>query len=183
MARVIAASPRVLHAPAVTHRAGAAGFAAGATVGALRGDAAEAMVLGLLFAVLAAATLVDLRERRIPNALTYPGLVVAAAVGFAGGAALDMLGGFALAGGAMAAAWALGRGALGMGDVKLSALAGTALGLQGTPLFLVLGTLAGGAVALVVLVLRRDRRATLPYGPALALGAVLAAVLEGSTVT
>lgn len=70
-----------------------------------------------------------------------------------------------------------------MGDVKLSAFAGAALGIQGVPLFLVAGTLAGALAGAGLLLAGRGRDATLPYGPALAVGAVLAAVVEGVTVS
>jgi leader peptidase (prepilin peptidase)/N-methyltransferase len=58
-----------------------------------------------------------------------------------------------------------------MGDVKLAVLLGVALG-AGVTTALVLGFLAAAPAALVVLA-RRGRRATLPYGPFLALGAAV----------
>ena len=70
-----------------------------------------------------------------------------------------------------------GRG-LGLGDVKLGAVLGFALGFLGWPALVagvVLPHLINGPAALVLLLARRARRRTpLPFGPALLVGALLA---------
>ena len=71
-----------------------------------------------------------------------------------------------------------------MGDVKLAALIGLVLGAMGLRLVAVaamLGILAGGVGAIVALAMGRDRKATIPFGPYLALGASLA-VFTGPAV-
>jgi leader peptidase (prepilin peptidase) / N-methyltransferase len=157
----------------------AAGASVGLALGIARGDAGSAISLALFIAVLAVMSAIDVRERRIPNALTYPGVVIALGVAAASGAGIDAVGGMLIAGGAMGFFWLVGRGALGLGDVKLSAFAGAALGMQGAVTFLVVGALVGAGAALVVLAMTRNRRATLPYGPWLAIGATIAAVAHG----
>ena len=80
---------------------------------------------------------------------------------------------------------ALGRGALGMGDVKLSALLGLCCGYRGVEIALravVAGFLIGGVVGLVLILARRAHRSTpIPFAPALVAGAWLA--LFGASVT
>jgi leader peptidase (prepilin peptidase)/N-methyltransferase len=71
---------------------------------------------------------------------------------------------------------------LGFGDVKLAAVLGLPLGWLGWPtvlLGLVLPHLINGSVALVLLLAgRAGRRSVLPLGPALLVGALLAALLH-----
>jgi leader peptidase (prepilin peptidase) / N-methyltransferase len=66
------------------------------------------------------------------------------------------------------------RGGLGMGDVKLAGMLGFVLGWAVLPALLV-GTVAGGIAAFVLLAGgSRTRRATLAYGPYLAIGGMIA---------
>lgn len=138
---------------------------------------------GLTAVLLGLATTTDLRSRRIPNRLTIP----AAAFGLALQAGLGGWPGLQQA----AFGWALGfallaipclLGWIGGGDVKLLAAVGAT---QGPALALsagLYGMLLGGLLALLTasrarLRLAGDRatgRLTLPYGPALALGTLVA---------
>ena len=71
---------------------------------------------------------------------------------------------------------------LGFGDVKLGLLLGLYLGAVSLGLVLwglLLGSLVGVVAALPVAVRTRDRRAGIPFGPALAAGTVLALILAG----
>jgi len=66
----------------------------------------------------------------------------------------------------------LGRGALGAGDVKLAIAIGAVLGLPAAIWGLVLGILAGGLGAILLLVTRSaTRKDKMAYGPYLAAGA------------
>jgi leader peptidase (prepilin peptidase) / N-methyltransferase len=70
----------------------------------------------------------------------------------------------------------LGRGAMGAGDVKLAAFIGVVVGFPSVITALLFGILAGGVVALVLVVLRfGTRRTYIPYGPFLLSGGVLMA--------
>ncbi len=69
---------------------------------------------------------------------------------------------------------AIGRGAMGMGDVKLAGWIGFVLGYPQVFSALLLGIIAGGVAALVLLLLRRiSSKQSLAYAPYLALGAWL----------
>lgn len=134
--------------------------------------------------VTAALVITDLEHQLIPNRILYPGTGVTAAL-LAAGAFVDQtpdrLGSAAL--GAvlcllgMGALAALARGAMGMGDVKLSALLGLLCGYQTTVTALralLIGFLIGGAAALLLLMTRRATRHTqIPFGPALVVAAWL----------
>lgn len=140
------------------------------------------LLFGWLLLVLA---VIDLRTRRIPNRLTYP-LTPALLVLLLVGAVLDGVPGAAVRavlGGLLAFALLLvlalisPRG-MGMGDVKLAGFIGLGLGYLGWGhiwLALFVGFLGGGVIAGLLLLLRlRTRKDVIPFGPWLALGALVA---------
>jgi leader peptidase (prepilin peptidase)/N-methyltransferase len=127
-----------------------------------------------------ALSFIDVRTRRLPNRIVLPAAaaVLAAHVAIAPDRALEWvvaaLGAFGLL---LVAALAY-PGGLGMGDVKLALLLGAALGWA-VGAALVIGFAAAGLVG--VLMIARSgwsaRRAALPLGPFLALGALAALLL------
>ncbi|MFI1199255.1 prepilin peptidase [Streptomyces sp. NPDC020883] len=145
----------------------------------------------LLMAPLAVLlTLVDRRVQRLPDVLTLPlaGTAAAAlgAVGWLTGATGSWL--RALLGGlALAACYLLlhllNPTGLGLGDVKLALGLGVALGWYGWPTLITGGTaglLIGALYAALLLLSRRtDRKATLPLGPFMIIGA-FCALLTGA---
>lgn len=157
--------------------AGVGGAAGAAGLG--WGDTVDSLALGAFVAALVMSSVVDLRERRIPNSLTYPGIVIALGLAAARGAAAESLAGLLLSGGLMTVCWLVGRSWLGLGDVKMAAFIGTAIGVNAVPTYLLIASGSGALAALCVLLAGRDRRATLAFGPWLALGAAAAAFLHG----
>lgn len=135
-------------------------------------------IAALLIAVLVPATVIDLRERRIPNAVTASGAVTAVVLGLL----LDPAGQptrLATAVAVVASLLALRRPrptGLGLGDVKLAGVLGLCLGPV-VVVALATAFAAGAAVAVVVALrggVRALRTATVPFGPFLAGGAVVA---------
>jgi leader peptidase (prepilin peptidase)/N-methyltransferase len=142
-----------------------------------------------LCALAVALAVVDVRTHRLPDALTLPAypllgtlLVAASLVGDGALAAL----GRAVAGalGAFAGYYllaALGRGALGFGDVKLAGVLGMVLGWAGWASLaagVLLGFVFGGMTALLLLAARRvTRRTRVPFGPFMLAGALAALAL------
>lgn len=138
-----------------------------------------------LFAwALLCISLIDAATRRIPNAISYP--LAPALLVLLGGAALlngepgwalrALLGGLAAFGALLALALISPRG-MGMGDVKLAASLGIALGYLswGHVLLGVFGGFfLGGIVSILLLALRlRTRKDMLPFGPYLAVAAII----------
>ncbi|MFZ0214819.1 MAG: prepilin peptidase, partial [Candidatus Dormiibacterota bacterium] len=75
---------------------------------------------------------------------------------------------------------ALGGEAMGLGDVKLVAFIGLALGIQAAAVALIAGVVLAGIVALVLVLTRlRGMRDSIAYGPYLAVGSLLALFLAG----
>jgi len=143
-----------------------------------------ALVLGLvLVAFLVPIALIDLDHRIIPNRITLPAAVVAVVLGTAldpGGEVERLIAG-AAAGTLLALPALLRPNGMGMGDAKLIAVLGLFLGASVVPaLFIafVVGTVVG-----IVIIARKGmvqgRKTAVPFGPFLALGAVIG-VLAGN---
>jgi Flp pilus assembly protein protease CpaA len=113
------------------------------------------MMGSALVAVAAAASWFDLRERRVPNALTIPSLAFAVLMGLLDG--LPGLG-MALAGAGICFAFALPlflMGGLGGGDLKLLTAFGAFLGPGRLVNGFIAMALVGGALAAVEMIRRR----------------------------
>ncbi len=177
---------RSLLAPRVEHVVAAGAAVLGLAVAFAVGQSPlGSVVIASAFGTLAAISLVDIRERRIPNAWSYPAIVGALAAAATAGPATLALGvaGAVVAGGYLLVFFILGRGRLGFGDVKLATLGGALVGLAGVPAFLLAGTLLGMVSALLLLATGRGRHATFPYGPAHAAGAIVVLLLRGPLAT
>lgn len=150
--------------------AAAVAAAAGAAALAVAGSGEPLRAAALVLILIAAAE--DLRNRRIPNALVAPALVLALlgadAIAASIGAALVIAAPFYLI--ALVA-----PGAMGMGDVKLALPAGALAGFAGLQ-DLVMAIALLGALLAVVAFARGGRKATLAYGPAIAVGALIVAL-------
>jgi leader peptidase (prepilin peptidase)/N-methyltransferase len=130
----------------------------------------------LFLAALVAITGIDLDHQIIPDVITIPGIVTGAALSIAIHPAhwLDPLLGIALGGGIFFVIILVSRGGMGGGDMKLGAMMGAFLGWKLALLAILLGVFAGGAVAVVLLSTgSRGRKDPVPFGPFLALGAVV----------
>lgn len=143
----------------------------------------ETVAYVVLVGALVPLSIIDLRTRRLPREIIYvagavgaPVLVVAALVadepqriwwaGVGAGSALA----FFLA---LYLGW---RGGMGDGDVRLAGLLGLSLGWIGLahiPVGLFLGFLAGSIVGVVALARGGGRKTALPFGPFMAIGAVV----------
>ena len=140
----------------------------------------------LRFAILTLALLIvffiDLEWNVIPNVITYPGIVVGLIFGAVSGHWASFVLAAAGAGGAFLLVGELSRGGMGGGDVKLAAMIGAYLGVAGVVVALFLAVALGATVGLTLLALRlRTRKDMIPFGPALAVGAVTA-VFEADAI-
>jgi len=145
------------------------------------GLGARGLLVAGVVAILVELAAVDLERRILPNALVLPALlaVLGAQLAIDRSFYLETLACAVAAGLFLLLPSLIRRGAIGMGDVKLAALIGAALGpLAATAL--ALGLLAAGAFALL-LVAARSRavlREQIPLGPFLAGGAIAAVLLS-----
>jgi leader peptidase (prepilin peptidase)/N-methyltransferase len=142
-----------------------------------------AVAVAALLALMPVVAAIDIEHRIIPNKLMYPALIgfpIYLVVARLAGAPVDLVRmalGFLLYGGGLFVIALVSRG-MGMGDVKLAAVIGLVLGSIGLGLVGVAAGAAiviGGLAAVVALVRGVGRKGAMPFGPALAAGAVVAA--------
>jgi leader peptidase (prepilin peptidase)/N-methyltransferase len=134
----------------------------------------------LRYGVLAFALLVifftDLEHQVIPNAVTYPGIVAGLALSGVSGQLAAAVVAAAAAGVVFLILGIVSRGGMGGGDIKLAAMIGAFLGTPAVVVALFLAVALGAAAGLVLLALRlRSRKDMIPFGPAMAAGAMIAA--------
>jgi leader peptidase (prepilin peptidase)/N-methyltransferase len=139
------------------------------------GLTADALVASFVCAVLVAISAIDFEHQIIPNRIVVP----AAALVLVANTALHpsprwVLGALGAAGFLFAAALVYPAG-MGMGDVKLALLMGAALG-KTVGVGLMVGMLAAMVPSLVLMARHgtKARKMKIPFGPFLAIGAVVA---------
>lgn len=158
----------------VPRRAVAAGAVLSAAALGRSGITPEGLLAAGLLPVLAALAAIDLRARVLPNRIIGPALagVLAWQLIFFTERAPECLAAAVGAGAFLLVPSLLQPGAMGMGDVKLAALLGLALGADVIAALLV-GLVGAAPVAAGTLVLggAEARRTAIPLGPFLALGA------------
>lgn len=149
-----------------------------ATVAVARDDAIGVALGLILVTALVPIVVIDLEHRLIPNLITGPAAVAAIAAGLAlapGDVPEQLAWGAGAFGFFFLAALAHPRG-MGMGDVKLAGVLGLCLGravVPGILVALLAGVLIGGVIVARVGA-RAGRKTAVPFGPFLALGAIVA---------
>lgn len=141
-------------------------------------------IVAAYISVLLVCAGTDLLAYRVPNVITYPAILGALVVGATvSGAGIKEV----LAGGGLGAAVLLvpslltGGVGMGMGDVKLVAFVGFALGFENFVPAMLFMALLGGAVAVVLLATGlRERGQPIPYAPFISAGAITAMLWQGS---
>ena len=138
--------------------------------------------------VLVVLSFIDLATLLLPDAITLPAVVVFFLAGFGVHEAPWLARVIGAAAGYLFVRliadfywFVLKREGLGLGDGKLLALIGVALGWKALPLVVFAGSITGAVISLPVVLVTRRRRAAgqslrdvqVPFGPFLALGAVV----------
>lgn len=144
----------------------------------------QALIATSFTAILLALVFTDLERGVLPDRIVLPSIVAAAALGWElPGGSLIGSGYGAIAALIIAAVMVVGsipfgRGAFGMGDVKLILLLGVLLGARDVVIAVLLGFMASGVVAIALLATRRMARGSfLPLGPFLAIGGITTMLL------
>lgn len=139
------------------------------------------VVMFLFCAALVVITFIDFDHQIIPDEISLPGIIIGFLCSFflPGHGWLSSLLGIVVGWGSLALIfygylWLTGREGMGGGDAKLLAMMGAFLGLQAVPFIIFASSLVGTVAGLSIMaVQRKDRHLAIPFGPYLALGAVL----------
>jgi leader peptidase (prepilin peptidase)/N-methyltransferase len=138
--------------------------------------------LFLFTAALIAIAFIDLQHKIIPDVISLPGILAGLAFSFfpsAGISPLDALIGVVGGGGFLflvgtAFEKMTGREGMGGGDVKLLAMIGAWMGWKALPYIILISSLSGAVIGGVSLAISRQGvRSRIPFGPFLALGALV----------
>jgi len=155
------------------------------------GLSAELGVMAFYACLFTIIFVIDLEHGLILNKVVYPGMVVALLLAllphtwltqwiFTGvaNAALGGAVGFVI----LFLIAIVSRGGMGWGDVKLAALIGLATGFPLVFFSLIMGAILGGIVAVALMIVKKKtRRETIPFGPFLAVAAMIT-LLWGSNI-
>ncbi|MFO8101462.1 MAG: prepilin peptidase [Dehalococcoidia bacterium] len=149
----------------------------------------EFWIFSLYGCLLIAIFVIDLNTQLILNKMIYPACIFALATvplrdelnyidSVTDNALLGSAVGFAL----LFLIVVLSRGGMGLGDVKMAALMGLALGFPHIFVGLFVGVLTGGIVAIGLLIMKRKgRKQAIPFGPFLAIG-FMVTLIWGNTL-
>ena len=156
-------------------------------------DPADLVVLGIYVGALIVLLATDLDQKLLPDLITLPLMVYAAAVMLLGlNPVLEGKSQVLVADGDLTAVLAailapavlavtdrLFHGALGMGDLKLAVSLGLMFGLSQLFVGFLLGTVAFATIVLVLVLTRRvSLKTAVPFGPALIAAGVIASVIR-----
>jgi len=141
------------------------------------GFSGRAFIASAFCAVLLLLALIDTQKRVLPNAIVLPAAfgILAADIAVAPSRSLEWIAAALAAGLALLALALAHRGSIGMGDVKLAFLIGAGLG-KAVALALFVSFLGVFFPAAFLIATRglSARKETIPFGPFLAAGAVIA---------
>lgn len=138
-------------------------------------------IYALLVVALIVITFIDFDHQIIPDEISLSGVVLGFLAsfflpepGWASSLAGIFVGWGSLALVFYAYLWLTGREGMGGGDAKLLAMLGAFLGWKAVPFIIFISSLVGSIVGLSLMALqRKGRHLAIPFGPYLAMGAVL----------
>ncbi|MGA6827162.1 prepilin peptidase [Nitrospira sp. NS4] len=141
----------------------------------------EAIVYAGLFSALLVVAGTDLTHKIIPNAVTFPGIVLGLVsagtvlpLGLLNGVIGLLVGGGILWVLAWASPYLFGKEGMGGGDIKLLAMIGAFLGWKPAVLTIMIGSFVGSVIGVSLLAAKIIRREDyIPFGPFLVFGAIL----------
>jgi leader peptidase (prepilin peptidase)/N-methyltransferase len=155
------------------------------------GLSAELGVMAFYACIFIIIFVIDLEHGLILNRVVYPSMVVALLLALYPwpwfSESIGMRVAYTALGGAAGFAVFLlialvSRGGMGWGDVKLAALMGLAIGFPLVFVAIIMAAILGGIVAVALMIAKkRTRRQTIPFGPFLALAAMVT-LLWGSNI-
>ena len=146
--------------------------------------AAELAIITAYVCVLLVCAGTDLISYRVPNVVTYPAIVGAIVVGalIPDADILEVLAGGALAGGVLLVPSLITGGlGMGMGDVKLAAFVGLAVGFTHIAPAMLIMAIGGGIAATFLLVTGlRKKGEPIPYAPFISAGGLAVLFWQGA---
>lgn len=137
--------------------------------------------LFIFCSALVVITFIDLEHQIIPDEISLSGIILGFLLSFMipRHSWLNSLLGILLGGGSLLlVAWGYekltGKEGMGGGDIKLLAMMGAFLGWKAVPFIIFVSSLAGSIIGISIMLIRKkDSKLAIPFGPYLALAAIL----------
>lgn len=137
----------------------------------------EFVVGAVFFSFLLIMAIIDLEHMLLPDAINVVGAItgiVFSSLGWAKVTIGEALGGACLGYGLVLLVVILSRGRMGMGDGKFLGTIGTYVGLEGVFNTLLAASILGSIIGLLLVAVgRHERKSPIPFGPFLAIAAML----------
>lgn len=134
------------------------------------------VILLVLLSLLIICSMIDLKRKIIPNAITYPGIVTGLILSlfFNHISFVSALLGMVIPAGFLLLIALIIKKGMGMGDVKLVAMIGTFIGWEYTMLGIFIGSLVGSVIGLTLIAAHKmERKTRIPFGPFISMGTVI----------
>jgi len=151
-----------------------------AGIGWRLGWSLTAVKFGVMTVLALAVGVIDFETGLVPDALVLPGAAIGVAFGAFSGwsGVLGALGGAAIGAALFALIILLSRGGMGWGDATLGLMLGAFLGWQLAIVFLMLSFIIGACAGVVLMLFfRKKGKDSMPFGPAMAVGAYITALV------
>ncbi len=150
------------------------------------GWSVDALKYAIMTVLALAVGIIDFETGLVPDAVVLPGtaigLVFGAVAGWQG--LLGAAGGAAIGAGLFALIILFSRGGMGWGDATLGLMLGSFLGWRLAVVFLMLAFVIGATVGIVLMVFfKRKGKDSMPFGPAMAVGAYVAAIAGNDLIS
>jgi leader peptidase (prepilin peptidase)/N-methyltransferase len=149
------------------------------------GLSAEMFLYTLFFSALVVITFIDLHHKIIPDLISLPGIAVGlvACIFFLPPSFWDALAGAAIGWTLFYLIAVVSRGGMGGGDIKLIAMIGAFLGWKKMLLTIMVGSFSGSIVGILMMIFfGKSRKYAVPFGPFLALGALISLFWGGGLI-
>lgn len=134
----------------------------------------------VVFAILITASIIDIKERRIPDNLIIAGLVIGLTLALYNTehSLTDGLMAGVTAGLVLLLISYITKGGIGLGDVKLFGCAGVYLGLESTVSAMLIAAVLSGLFSFVLICISPDnKKREIPFAPFIMVGALAAVML------
>ncbi|MHB8483082.1 MAG: prepilin peptidase [Nitrospiria bacterium] len=139
----------------------------------------ECLAYSILYSSLLVITFIDLSHQIVPDVITLPGMVIGVLVSstLLSIGLVNSVTGLFLGGLLFYLVAVLSRGGMGGGDIKLIAMIGAFIGWKAVLLTIFVSALTGSILGICLMIfMGKNRKYPVPFGPFLALGAMVSVV-------
>ena len=150
------------------------------------GWSADALKFAIMTVLALAVGIIDFETGLVPDTVVLPGTAIGLLFGALAGwhGLVGAAGGAAIGASLFALIILFSRGGMGWGDATLGLMLGAFLGLRLSVVFLMLAFIIGAFAGIVLMVFfKKKGKDSMPFGPAMAVGAYVAAIAGDDLIT